>query len=131
MTASSFREEKAHKKELSCSLGNRTQLNLQQKKAVKAILSVTRRPQPLLILRKMNFCQKSREGGVRKGGVAQICLPCAKLPVFCFVHQMKGAQNCRKFVANLKLHFGQFYANTLFQRPLLQISENSTLGSCF
>ena len=37
--------------------------------------------------------------------------------VFRFVHQRKGAQNCRKFVANLKVNFGQFYANTPFPMP--------------
>ena len=42
---------------------------------------------------------------------------CAKLPVFHFVHQRKGAQNCRKFVANLKVNFGQVYANTPFTMP--------------
>ena len=33
---------------------------------------------------------------------------CAKLP------QRKGAQKCRKFVANLTVNFGQFHANTPF-----------------
>ena len=57
--------------------------------------------------------QKSREGGrSRKGALrklSQIARQiCAKLPVFRFVHQTKGAQNCRKFVVNLKVNFGQF-----------------------
>ena len=60
--------------------------------------------------------------GVREGGVAQICRKlrakiCAKLPVVRFAYQRKGAQNYRKFVANLKVNFGQFYANTPFPMP--------------
>ena len=40
-----------------------------------------------------------------------------KLAVFRFAHQRKGAQHCRKFLANLKVNFGQFYANTPFAAP--------------
>ena len=63
--------------------------------------------------------QKSREGGVREGGVAQIFLQIGrrqiyvKLPVLRFVHQRKGAQNCRKFEAN----FDNFILMPLFPMP--------------
>ena len=58
--------------------------------------------------------QKSREEGVREGGVAQIVRQiCTKLPVFRFVHHKKGAQSCRILVANSKVNFRQFYANAL------------------
>ena len=59
-----------------------------------------------------------REGGVREGGVAQICRKLrAKFAQNCrysFRTSEEGAQNCRKFVANLQVHFGQFCANTPF-----------------
>ena len=69
------------------------------------------------------FSQKSGEGGVREGSVAQICHKlCAKF-----------AQNCRscirgrarKFVGNLKVNFGQFSANTPFPLP-----PSPNLGQC-
>ena len=43
--------------------------------------------------------------------------------VFRSVHHRKGAQNCRKYVASLKISFGQFYTNTPF--PMLPSSEES------
>ena len=62
-----------------------------------------------------------RRGRSRRGrcaNLSQIARQiCAKLLVVCFVHQRKGGQNCRKFVANLKVNFGQFYANTPFPMP--------------
>ena len=68
------------------------------------------------------YFQKSREGGRSRGGrcanFTQVARQiCDKLPVFLFVHQRKGAQNCRKFVANSKVNSGQFYANTPFPMP--------------
>ena len=72
--------------------------------------------------------RKSRDWGHSRRGrcanLSQIARQtCAKLLAFRFVHQRKGAQNCRKLVANLKVNFGQFYANTPVQCPLLEISE--------
>ena len=55
-------------------------------------------------------------GALRK--LVANCAPsCANLPVFRFVHPRKGAQNCRRFVVNLKVNFGQFYANIPFPMP--------------
>ena len=48
------------------------------------------------MLRIAHICRKLRAES------AQNC------QVFRFVHQRKGAQNCRKFVANWKVNFGQF-----------------------
>ena len=62
--------------------------------------------------------QKFREGGVREGGVAQICRKLrAKFAQNCryFVSYIRG--RLRKIVANLKVSFGQFYANTPFPMP--------------
>ena len=39
------------------------------------------------------------------------------LMVFRFMHHRKGVQNCRKFVANSKVNFGKFYANTPLAMP--------------
>ena len=91
-------------------------------------MSITR-----FIANTSQFCVNSlllseilRRGRSRRGRCANLSQIerqiCAKLPVFRFVHQRKGAQRCRKFVANSKVNFGQFYANTLFQCPLLRIS---------
>ena len=60
-----------------------------------------------------------QSGDVREGGIAQICRKLrakfARLLVFRFLHQRKGAQNCRKFVANLKSNSDNF-----MQVPLSQ-----------
>ena len=63
----------------------------------------------------------TRRGRSRRGRCAnllqiarQICANCWYIR---FIHQREGAQNCRKFVANLKVNFGQFYANTPFPMP--------------
>ena len=49
--------------------------------------------------------------GVLRANQSQIARKfCAKLPVFCFIHQRKGVRKSRKFVANLKVDFAQFYA---------------------
>ena len=62
--------------------------------------------------------QKPRVGDVRQGGnfCAKLSLTarqiCAKL-----LHLRKGVQNCRKLVANLKVNFGQFYANAPLAMP--------------
>ena len=40
-----------------------------------------------------------------------------KLPAFRVIHQRKGAENCRKVVANSTINFGQCYANTPFPVP--------------
>ena len=59
--------------------------------------------------------QKSREGGVREGGLAQIFHKlCAKFAQNCryFMSCIRG--RVRKIVANLKVNFGQVYANTPF-----------------
>ena len=74
--------------------------------------------------------------GVREGGVAQICRKlrakfAQNLPVFRFAHQRKGAQNCRKLVANLKVKFGQFCANTSFPMPPLLKFLNGAAGAPF
>ena len=48
---------------------------------------------------------RGRSRGGRCANLSQIARQiCAKLPVCRFVHQRKGAQNCRKFVANLKVN---------------------------
>ena len=55
-------------------------------------------------------------GALRKfvaNSVPNLC----KLAGILFVHQRKGAQNCRKFVPNLKVNFGQLYANASFPMP--------------
>ena len=73
--------------------------------------------------------QKSREGGVRKGGrcanLAQIAhQKCAQLLVFRFVNHTKGAQNRRKFV-----NFGDFYAKCPFSNaPFLKFLTEFVLG---
>ena len=68
-----------------------------------------------------DFSEIPKRGRSRRGRCAifsQIARQiCAKLPLFRFVHHTKGAQNCRKFVANSTLNFGQFYANTPFPMP--------------
>ena len=61
---------------------------------------------------------------------------CAKLPVFRFVHQRKGAQNCRKFVANLKVM--QFrtisckypFSNALFSKYLISLVFRRLFVTC-
>ena len=49
-----------------------------------------------------------RRGRSREGRCANLSQSarqiCAKLPLFRFVHQRKGVQNCRKFVVNLKVY---------------------------
>ena len=45
----------------------------------------------------------SARGALRKFVANRARQICAKLPVSRFVHQRKGAQNRRKFVANLKV----------------------------
>ena len=62
------------------------------------------------------------KGAFARGALRKFVANCApNLPKIGFVHQRKGAQNCRKCVANLKVNFGQFYANTPFPMPLFQI----------
>ena len=81
--------------------------------------------------RESGIARRGRSRGGRCANLSQIVRQIyAKWPVFRFVHERKGAQNCRKFVANLKVNFGQFYANTPlnFQCPLLQISERGGEG---
>ena len=73
--------------------------------------------------------QKSREGGVREWGVAQIWSQiarqiCAKLPVFHFVPQRKGAQNLSQICREFESQFRTILCKYPFsQCPLLQISE--------
>ena len=51
--------------------------------------------------------RRGRSRGGRCANLSQLARRIrAKLPVFRFVHQRKGAQNCRKSVANLQVHFG-------------------------
>ena len=52
-----------------------------------------------------NFCHKLRAKFAQNGWY------------FRFVHHTKGAQNCRKFGADSKVNFGQFYANAPFAMP--------------
>ena len=64
------------------------------------------------------------KGAFAKGAVRKFVANYApKLRVFCFMHQKKVVQNCRKLVADLKIFFGQFYANAPFPTPFLRISE--------
>ena len=73
----------------------------------------------------------SRRGGVREGGVAQICrkflAKCANCWYFVsYITPLKGAQNCCKFVANSEVNVGPFYANIPFPMPpLLEIPDRS------
>ena len=74
-----------------------------------------------VVSRKCGY-QKFKEGGFARGALR-------KLWVFSFVHHTKGAQNCRKFVANLKVIFGQFLCKYPFSNaPILEIAEFGTLG---
>ena len=65
----------------------------------------------------IHFISEIPRRGRSRGGAfgAKMMRPiCAKLPVLRFVHSRRGAQKCRKFVANLKVNFGQIYTNNLF-----------------
>ena len=66
--------------------------------------------------------QKSREGGpFAKGAVAQICRKLRKIAGISFRASEEGV---RKIVANLKVIFRQFYANTPFSNaPFLEFSK--------
>ena len=58
-----------------------------------------------------------KKGAFAKGRRANLLQPahqiCAKLPAFRLVHPRR----VRKIVANLKVNFGQFYANSPFPMP--------------
>ena len=58
--------------------------------------------------------QKISRGGTLCKFVATCRQMYAKLRRNCFVLSRKGAQNCRKFVVNWKIHFGQIYGKCPF-----------------
>ena len=73
----------------------------------------------------MTLFQKSREGGVREGGVAQTVRQIyAKLLVFRFVRHMKGAQNCCEFVENLKCKYP--FSNAPFSKRRFLLRAHCT-----
>ena len=80
----------------------------------------------------------SRRGRSRGGccpNLSQVARQiCAKLRVFGFVHHRKGAQNCRKFVANFEIQFGlrpHYVAKTCALRPVFArvLGERSRICS--
>ena len=83
--------------------------------------TVSKKYLPLIFA--LHDSQKFREGGLREGvaqNLSQIAPQfCAKLPVFRFMHQRKGAQNYRKCAAGLKVNFGQFFAKIFPQKLVM------------